>query len=181
MIREWIWRQLCTPPGVAELSQQREEFMTALDDALARLEGAIGSGVSQLCEAKAEAQAVIDNDATENAAQAATRGQATADKIRGVADALEAGTGGTRPGDETVTTEEPTAWNELCWTIHPHGWGSSAVKAHSFFRTKEARSPSGGGAFFIVRTTAGDGRSWRPRTRGPSCCHRSACRRKERP
>lgn len=109
MIREWIWRQLGTPPGIAELAQQQEEFMTAVDDALARLEGVIGSAVSQLREAKAEAQAVIDNDASEDAAQAATLDQATADKIGGVADALEKALTGPAPVDETVTTEEPTA------------------------------------------------------------------------
>ncbi|KQU33586.1 hypothetical protein [Rhodococcus sp. Leaf233] len=111
MIREWIWRQLGTPPGIAELAQQQEEFMTAVDDALARLEGVIGSAVSQLREAKAEAQAVIDNDASEDAVQAATLDQATADKIGGVADALEQALSGTPVPvvDGTVTTEEPTA------------------------------------------------------------------------
>lgn len=114
MIREWIWRLLGTPPGVAELEGNQEEFMTAVDDAIARLSTVIGTAVTQLREVKANAEAVVANDASEDAAQAATLDQEAANKIGAVADALEAALAApdaedSTGTDETVTTEEPTA------------------------------------------------------------------------
>jgi hypothetical protein len=114
MIREWIWQLLGTPPGVAELKDNQEEFMTAVDDAIARLSTVIGTAVTQLREVKANAEAVVANDASEDAAQAATLDQEAANKIGAVADALEAALAAPAVEDssateETVTTEEPTA------------------------------------------------------------------------
>ncbi|MDV8022263.1 hypothetical protein [Rhodococcus sp. IEGM 1330] len=82
--------------------------MSAVDDAITRLSTVIGTAVTQLREVKANAEAVVANDATEDAAQAATLDLEAANKIGAVADALEAALAApaTETGSEAGTGTE---------------------------------------------------------------------------